>query len=326
MAFHTILDSGNALNMRFNDGLPTMDDGLAFYLSQLSFLESKVYEVKYANIIWQDLIPVINVPEYVDEWNYMSFDGTTKADFIGSSAMDLPLVDVENALSSSKVFQSGIAYEYSIDELRKAQALRINLDQTKMQQAVRGVQEHIQEVAFTGNSARSITGLFNDALVNVQTSTSDFSNDAQAARVFLQNIMSTMWQSSKMVNVANLLLLPPSVFALLDNTPSIVVANGAAYQTELQFLKNNNIYTSITGAPLNIRAVNQLETAGANGGLRCVAYELNDENLALPMSVSQRFLPPQPRQLMLNIPSECRFGGVGLRYPGAFIYGDNLGG
>ncbi|EPT3120951.1 DUF2184 domain-containing protein, partial [Pseudomonas aeruginosa] len=41
----------------FNDGLPTVDDGLAFYISQLASLESRVYEAKYAAINYAELIP-----------------------------------------------------------------------------------------------------------------------------------------------------------------------------------------------------------------------------------------------------------------------------
>lgn len=323
MAFHSILDSGHNFPTQFKDGLPTMDDGLAFYISQLSFLEKTIYEVKYANIIFQDLIPIINVPEHVDEWNFMSYDGVTVGKFIGSSAKDLPLIDVQNALSSEKVFQGGIAYQVSLDELRKAQALGMNLDQTKIQQCVRGYLEHQQRVSFVGDSDRGIEGLFNHSNITLKTAVSSFAADAAAARAFAQDMLSDLWSNSKMVHVPNVLLMPPSIFSLLNNTPSIAVANGAAYQTELQFLKENNIYTSVTGAPLTIRAVSQLETASASGGIRLVGYELNNENLSMAVSLPQRFLAPQPDHLMLTVPSEYRFGGVGMRYPGAFIYGDN---
>ncbi len=56
------LDAGHVIT--FNDGLPTMDDGLAFFISQLANLEAKIYEAKYTNINFQELIPInTNVPE-----------------------------------------------------------------------------------------------------------------------------------------------------------------------------------------------------------------------------------------------------------------------
>ena len=37
------LDAGHVV--QFKDGLPTMDDGMGFYISQLANLEAKIYEV-----------------------------------------------------------------------------------------------------------------------------------------------------------------------------------------------------------------------------------------------------------------------------------------
>lgn len=323
MSFHTLLDSGyNTPSIK--DGLPTMDDGLAFYISQLAHLESQVYTFKYGNLIYQDLIPIINIPEWADSWDYMMMDGVTAGKFIGASSSDLPMVDVENQKTSEKIFTGGLAYQFSLDELRKASQLRMNLDSAMMEQAVRGCQEHINEVALLGDADRAISGLLNNANITKNVSGSDFSADAAACRAHIQSTMTLMWTNSVMVHAPNVLLLPPSIFSLLNDTPSIVVANGASYISELEYLKMNNIYTSVSGgAPLTIKPVQQLETASATGGIRYMAYELNPQNLSLPIAMSQQFKPPQFDNLMLKVPSEYRFGGVGFRYLGSAIYGDN---
>ena len=50
--------------------LKTMDDGMGFYISQLANLEAKIYEAKYTNINFQEMVPVnTSVPEYVDSWD-----------------------------------------------------------------------------------------------------------------------------------------------------------------------------------------------------------------------------------------------------------------
>lgn len=54
----------DAYQVTFNDGLPTLDDGLAFYISQLANLEARIYEAKYAAINYDELIPVdTSLPE-----------------------------------------------------------------------------------------------------------------------------------------------------------------------------------------------------------------------------------------------------------------------
>ena len=222
MSFHTLLDSGyNTPSMK--DGLPTMDDGLAFYISQLAHLESQVYNFKYGNIIYQDLVPIINIPEWSDSWDYMMMDGVTAGKFIGASSADLPMVDVQNQKTSEKVFTGGLSYQYSLDELRKAQALRINLDSALMEQAVRGCQEHMNTVALLGDSDRSISGLLNNANITKNVSTSDFSADAAAARAHIQSSMTLMWTNSVMVHAPNVLLLPPSIFSLLNDTHRLLL-------------------------------------------------------------------------------------------------------
>ena len=41
-----------------NQRFETVDDGLAFFISQLSFIEAKIYEVKYRKIVFQDFVPI----------------------------------------------------------------------------------------------------------------------------------------------------------------------------------------------------------------------------------------------------------------------------
>jgi hypothetical protein len=93
--------------------------------------------------------------------NYISYDGVTLGKFIGASADDLPDVTL-SAKSSVPIGYAGNKYSYSLDELRKSQQLRIPLDSSKAKLAFRGAQEHTQRVAYFGDAARGMTGLFNN--------------------------------------------------------------------------------------------------------------------------------------------------------------------
>ena len=323
MAFHTILDSGKPIKPYRGGQITTMDDGLAFYISELTSIDPKLYEVKYSHITYESLIPIQMYPEYADTFTYFSYDGTVVGEFIGANSQQIPYADISRHMSTESMFYGGIGYRYSLDELRKSQVVGMPLDVNQQKLAIRGFQEHMQRVAYFGDADRGLNGLLNNAAVTTLTSQSDFTNDAFQARVFAQNLLRSVWINSAEVHVPNVLLLSPTVFSLMSDTPSVVVAGGAAYQSELAFLQTNNIFTQLTGRPLTIQPLIQLEDASAAAGQRMVAYELSDENLTMGMAISQRFLPPQPTDNFLVVPGEYKFGGCAIRYLGCIAYGDN---
>ena len=322
MAFHKILDTGFTPR-RAPRSISTMDDGLAFYLSELTSIDPKLYEVKYSHIQYDSLIPIQMYPEHADSYTYFSYDGNVVGKFLGANARDIPMADINRSMSTEQMFYGGIGYRYSLDELRSSQAVGMPLDLNQQKIAIRGFQEHAQQVAYFGDSDRNLTGLLNNANVQIVGSTTSFKADAGVARSFAQELLRKVWVGSVEIHVPNVLLMSPTIFSLLSDTPSITVANGAAYQSELAFLQQNNIYTQLTGLPLTIKPLVQLEDASDAGGQRMVAYELNDENLNMGMAISQRFLPPQPDGNFLVVPGEYKFGGCAIRYLGSMAYGDD---
>ena len=70
---------------------------------------------------------------------------------------------------------AGNSFEYSLDELRKSQQLRLPLDTTYGKMANRGAQEHTQRVAYFGDADRGMTGLFNNPNLALDNSTVDWS-------------------------------------------------------------------------------------------------------------------------------------------------------
>jgi len=306
----------------FNDGIPTVDDGLAFFLSQLSNTEAKIYEAKYRNIVFQDFVPVdTSQPDWVDEVSYISYDAVTMGKFIGSNGKDLPESDINASKSSIKVFYGGNSYGYSLDELRKSQQLRIPLDVTKGRMTFRGFQEHAQRVAFFGDSKRGITGLYNNANVALSNALIDFSSaTGQAIVSYLNGILIGVWQDSAETHLANMLVIPSDDWAIISERR---MADGTD-TTILEFLKKNNLYTGMTGAELTIKPNFELKTAGTGGVSRYMAYEMNDDNLVMHMPMPWRSLAPQPEGLRVKIPCEYKFGGVEFRYPGCAAYKDNV--
>ena len=304
----------------FRDGIPTIDDGLHFYISQLSQLEAKIYESKYTNINFQELIPInTNIPEYVDVWEYISYDSVTLGKFIGSNADDLPKVGIEANKSTVQIGYAGNSYSYSLDELRKSQQARIPLDVTKARMAFRGAQEHMQRVAYTGDSGRGMDGLFtnpnlaiDNSNVNWRTATGqEIVNDINSLGI-------QIWINSSNVHLPNTWVIPSERWSLLTQRRM----DTGTDTTVLEFFLQNNIYTSLTGQRPRVVPRLQLEEAGVGSLDRMMAYELNDDNLGMVTPIPWRSLSPQLKGLSIEVPCEYKTSGVEFRYPFSGAYRD----
>lgn len=311
-----------ARQVSFMDGLPTMDDGLAFYISQLAGLESTVYESKYTSINFAELVPVnTNVPEWVDSWDYISYDAVTLGKFIGASADDLPKVSLAATKTSVPVGYAGNMYDYTLDEMRKSQQLRIPLDTSKAKAAFRGSQEHTQRVAYFGDSERGMTGLFNNGNIQTDNSTVNWATATGAEMVADMNgVLVKVWENSANTHVPNTFALDSTRYAQISSKRM----DTGTDTTVLEFFLKNNLYTSLTGQPLRVVPRLQLKGAGVGGKDRMMAYELNEENLGMVNPIPWRPLAPQMKGLKVEVPCEYKVSGVEFRYPFSAAYRDHL--
>jgi hypothetical protein len=115
-------------------------------------------------------------------------------------------------------------------------------------------------------------------------------------------------------------LLPIAAMELLANTR---VPN--TFGNALDYLMKYNLYTHTTGAPLTIRGVLNLDTAGRGGVGRMVAYRRDPQVVKLHIPMVHRFMPVwQTGPMTFDIPGIFRVGSVEIRRPGAFQYVDNI--
>lgn len=315
--------------VEFKDGLLTMDDGWAFYISQFAQLETKIYEAKYTNINYQELIPVdTSYPEWADSWDYISYDAVTMGKFIGSSADDLPKVGLQANKSSVPIGYAGNGFDYSLDELRKSQQLRMPIDTTKGRMAFRGSQEHTQVVAYFGDAPRGMTGLFNNDNLALDNSITDWSTaTGQEIVDDMNGLFVKVWTDSANVHVPNVLVIDSTRFAQISSQRM----DTGTDTTVLEFFLKNNLYTSLgMGTP---RVVPRLQLTAAvlaangvsNGSKdRMMAYELNTDNLGMVNPIPWRALAPQMKGLNIETPCEYKISGTEFRFPFSGAYRDHV--
>jgi hypothetical protein len=303
---------------------------LGFLVSQLSYIESQVVQVRYPDIQYSQLIPVdTSAPEWSKSITYYSGDRTGKANWFHHMAKDIHVADVDRSKNEVGVEMADIGYRYSIEEISQAIQLGMNLPVEKAAAAVRASEEFIDTVALQGNTEKGFSGLISYPGITIVHAAHGAAAgghttwDTKTADELIKDVndlITGQYTATKTVEIADTLLLPVGGLTILatkrlDNTDVSV----------LDYLKTKNVYTLMTGQPLTIRAVRGLETAGTNGSGRAVAYRRDPQVLKMHMPMPHRFLQPwQTAPLVWDVPGIFRLAGLEIRRPGAVRYLDGI--
>lgn len=316
------------MNMHMNDAQQV---AMSFLIRQASLIEPTVYAMRYQEIQYASLIPVdTSAPEWIQSVTYFSMDGVGKAEWFNGNAHDVPKVELTREKFETSVSMAAIGYGYTLEELGTAQLLGMNLSADKATLARRIAEEKIDAVAFVGDTAKGLTGLVNSSTPTATTAPADGSGSAttfasKTPDQVLRDIngqLTGIFTGTFGAEIADTILLPYSV--LLDlSTRRIDAVNQT---TILEWIERNNIYTRTTGQALTIRGVfGYLDTAGAGGTKRMVAYRRSPEVLKMHLPMPFRFMQPwQTGPIKFDVPGIFRVGGVDIRRPKAVRYLDGI--
>lgn len=318
--------------MGFNDAAPLMLDatlmdgpsGMAFMISQLGYLEQTMYEVPYADLFFEQVIPIkTDLPEWADQYQYISYNSTTRGKFIGSHAKDLPTVALERKLHSANMGYGGLSLEYSLDDMRKAIHLGMNLDTEQAEASYRGYKEHHQDVAFYGDSNLNIYGFLNNEYVKKKTSKAALETaDVKTIVDEINLAMNQIWIDSKQRFLPNTICVPSVLFTKLTTT---ILKDMAVPMKGMEYLKKNNLYFERTGGNLQVIPMPQLagdemKKHGLTAKNTVVIYDKNPRNLISFLPIAPRFIAPQPVGNEILTPMEYKIGGTEWRYPQSAMY------
>lgn len=305
------------------------DGGVAFYISELSAMEARVYETPYATVTYLEDIPLnSSVQEYATHWNYRSYDGVTMGKFIGANAKDLPRVAQSAQLHQVEIGYAGVECHYTLDELRTTAATNMPIDTMQAQLAYRGSEEHSQRVAYFGDADRKMDGLFNNPNVTKTGATIDY-KVATGQQLFnlLNDPIFAVIKASKNYHTPGVALFFPDLWKQANST----LMTGYTDRTVMEHFKINNSYTLMTGREIDIKIRFQLQADNlAEGGVdnggkdRYMVYDKSETNLAMVKPIPFRMLAPQLEGLGITVPCEYKFSGTEFRYPLAAMYVDML--
>lgn len=297
---------------------------LGFVTSQTSHIEREVNATVYPDIQYPFLVPVdTSAHPFAKSVTYYSSDKFGRADWINGNANDIPRAGTELAKYETSVHMAGIGYGYGYEEINQAQMLGMNLQADDAMAARRAYEEMVERVALSGDTQKGFSGLINNTSVTaaaVTTGSWTAATNEDLVLADINNLILGIATDTQYTSMADTLLLPYAKMNFLATNRL-----GDTQSTLLAFLRENNTYTAMTGMPLTIRAVRGLETAGAAGVNRMVAYRRNPQVLKLHVPMPHRFLPVyQDGPLNFVVPGVFRLGGLDIRRPKEVRYGDGI--
>ena len=304
-------------------------DFLGFLLSQTTHIEQEAYEVRYADIQYPRLVPVdMSAHEWARTITHFSMDMTGFADFAATRANDIPLVDVTRQRFEVNVEMAWLGYDYTIDEL--GQAMMIpgrNLTADKAKAVRRKYEEFIDDKVLNGYEELGWDGLLNNAnipsnnVANGAAGTPQW-NTKTGDEVIrdLNDMITGVWVQSTTVEMADTIALGAESYSALTTTPRSADSD----MSVLRWFQMNNIYTGMTGQPLNIVLLRGLENAATGGAGRILAYRRDMDVLRVHLPKALTFMPAQQWLTRYVVAAYFRLGGLEIRLPNAARYGDMI--
>lgn len=306
-----------------------VQQALGFLVAQTTYIEPQVVRIKYPELFYKEIIPVDTAAnEWAKSITFFSIGQVGSADWFNHMGRDVPIADIERQKHEAAIEMAAVGYRYTLEELGQAQMLpNTNLSIERAASARRAYEQFVHNATMYGDTRKNWKGITNHTLPAVINTTQTWAywvSQGSASLVNIlqdvNNVLTNIWQSSLTVEMADTLLLPLSAMTLLASTqlPNTQI-------TLLDFIKRNNLYTMQTGKPLDIRAVRGLDTAGASGNGRVIAYTKSPDVVKVHIPMTHRFLSVwQTGPLLFDIPGIFRMAGVEIRRPGAFRYLDGV--
>jgi hypothetical protein len=278
---------------------------LGFLIAQTTYIEPGVYRMKYPELNYRELVPIdTSAPEWAKSITFFSVDQVGKADWFSHLAHDVPLADITRDKFEMAIEMAAVGYRYTTEELQQAMMVpNVNLGPERAAAAKRAAEEFIHFTALYGAAAKNWFGLINHPAPTVINTAQTWAyrvanNQIPMIMQDVNGVLANVWQSSSGVEIADTLLLPMTQY---------------------------NMYTQEAKAPLTIRAVRGLETAGAAGQPRMIAYKKDPEVIKMHVPMPHRFLEVmRTGPMIFDVPGIFRLAGLEIRRPGAMRYLDGI--
>lgn len=287
------------------------DAGFSAFLDlDLQAIETELYRIVYTDLKARLWLPgKTDVPAGAESFAYKVLDGVGRADIVTHNSDELPMAGVRVEKKIGRIETVANAFAYSKQELRAAAMSGMGLDREEAFFAMRAHEEKFDQITLLGVPALGMVGFFNHPDTLVDTA-SDWDNPATTGATILadlRKLYAGMLQNSKGVYVPTQIILPLSSYLAAESRPVAVDYNIGT--SALQMFKQT------AGTAIEIGWDVKLETAGAGGSKRAVAYQKDPRVAAWVQPLAPEISEPQLINLVYKRTIESRVGQAAIKQP-----------
>lgn len=313
-------------------------DALQWTSRELLSVRRQVFEVKYPDLLGMVFVPpdIETTDPGASHFTYNYTDRVGKAKLVGSMPRgNIPRVDVKTEQATPIEIQSlVVAYGWNLQEMRASIFARRPLSASRAVAARKTIAQEHDDIILIGDGTadyKYLRGLFKlpvsgGSAVNVYT----VPNGAAASPLWTQKtgmeivadlhgLCNAIQTATNGVEVASMVALPlTSMTTAMEKR----IGDGSSVSALDYFIEQRKKMTR--GYFQGVEASVKLETAGATGNKRMVAYDRNPEKVFRVDPVEFEQMPVQVVDFESVTNCHARSAGVCNPYPKSVAYGDGI--
>lgn len=294
-------------------------------------VESAFFDAQYPEMMWRKVLPQESIKTNIDpgaqNYVYRSRDRKGMGQFVRGNPANIPRVGqvvgqvtvpildaaVGATLTDAEARRHGFAYQSALAE-DYGEIMRL------------AAEYHIERTFFFGNADAGFASFLDYPTVpKITPMTAWTGADPDVWIDGINTAILTVYDATKMVHLPDTIWLPTSKFGMLLEPATIGSANTGVAVSALKYVRENNIYTEITGNPLTILPLRYLNGAGSGGVDRGIAMERGKpRNFLLPFPLAYQLAQPVPIPLGVELFAEYIFGSYNMPYPYGMAYFDGI--
>ena len=293
--------------------------------NQLEYMRVRTADIERPAYKVRLLVPITSeVDPGAETWAYAQWDRVGMAKVVANYADDIPKVATFAKKFVQAVETIALGYGWSWLDMQRTARAGVPL-RTRLASAVRdGFEARIEVIGAIGIPETGATGLLNNPNVPVIAASAPATGS------------SPVWggpDKTPLEVVGDLLAMEN---AIISNTKGVRSADTLVLPlSKLTYIAQKSIYSAAPSNPMDTilstflgksRSITNVEfwhfadTAGPGGTARAVMYRRDPTVVHLELPLEQQELPPQAKNLSLEINSVGRIGGVAWEYPLGGVY------
>lgn len=309
-----------------------------FVLNNLQAVMAMIDEILYTADRLTEMVPLaMDVPEGAATYSYRVLDRAGEGDFISFDGTDAPSAAVSQYNVPYTLHYAGIVPKWTIEDMRRARMTGLPLDTETIEAAVRGAMNHIERVAFTGDTPRALQGLTNLPVPSIDATPSGNQVYYRSATDQIQSMTAEATINFLQEQTTRVITQTQEVFGrtLMGDLCIYMPLEAAAHVSETrvldtgmnvwEYFSRNNSWFSYTGRAPMLKWLAELDTAGAVSGGTNDRYiwALKDRRvMELAVPIMPRVLNVENKSYTICAPMEYKISGLNVKRPQAITYID----